>query len=131
MNKHVVETIGLPVVGPEEDYFRGTNCMESYGMSSILRPAGCEEIGWATVTSFEYPGDHRWEEYVEAYRRETGRQFPPLYRVKITVEAEQVPEEESDRYWKDVQERHVKEEALLKDNEDEEPAVQDEGKATS
>lgn len=36
---------------------------------------------------------------VDAYRNSTGRKWPPVYRVKIVTEAEEVSAEETEKYW--------------------------------
>ena len=36
---------------------------------------------------------------VAEFRSQTGRKWPPVYRVKITTEAEEVSEEETERFW--------------------------------
>jgi hypothetical protein len=103
MKRHEVETTGFPIVGPEEDYFSGTKPMECHGISSLLRGAGCEAIEWQVASAFGYPGEKTWAKYVSDYRKQTGRKFPPLFKVKITIEAEQVPDSESNKYWEEMQ----------------------------
>ena len=39
----------------------------------------------------------------EYYRKETGRQYPPLFRFHITVEADELPAEEVAAYWEGQQ----------------------------
>lgn len=37
---------------------------------------------------------------IEKYRRESGRQYPPVYRAKLRIEAEALSDEETEAYWK-------------------------------
>ena len=107
MGKHTIETTGIPVSGYEEDFFLGIKPMESHSMCSILQAAGIDSISWTDETAFGYPGEEMWEEHVKDYRKTTGRQYPPLFKVKLVVEAEKLPDEESDKYWMDQQKRYL------------------------
>ena len=108
MSKYEAEAMGFPVVGPEEDYFHGTKPMEVFGISDLFRGAGCEAIAWQTASAFGFPGEKNWDKRASDYRKETGRKFPPLFKVKITIEAEKVPDSESDGYWEGIQAAYLK-----------------------
>ena len=43
--------------------------------------------------------DREWQQMRAEYRQGTGRQYPPLYRVHIRIEAEPLSDEEAKTYW--------------------------------
>jgi hypothetical protein len=71
---------------------------------AVQGAAGVESPPASVLSAAEFAetpyDDHRcWSEQLDAYRTETGRQWPPVYRVRVRVEAEALPEEEIARYW--------------------------------
>lgn len=40
------------------------------------------------------------KESIVFYRQHFGRQYPPVYRVKFTIDAEEISFEEAEKYWK-------------------------------
>jgi hypothetical protein len=118
MGKYEVSVKGFHVAGPEEDYLHvvrsdsGTSLLRarrrtayeaSIGACSLLRSAtGDDAIGWDEAVAFDYGGvGESWGKAVASYRERTGRQFPALYKVKISVEAEPLPEDEVAAYWEE------------------------------
>lgn len=62
--------------------------------------------GWSTYEAFmdEGTGDHErayFKRLRQAYREQTGRDFPPLFKVKLTIEAEELPEAEAKAWWEE------------------------------
>jgi hypothetical protein len=45
-------------------------------------------------------GGAYFDETLSQYREHAKRQFPPLYRIKVTIEAEPIPDEKSDGLWR-------------------------------
>lgn len=56
--------------------------------------------------------------FVERYRAETGRKYPPVYRVKVQTEVEEVSAEDAERYWLDRAEKQKWWKAAEKDDVD-------------
>jgi len=44
--------------------------------------------------------DGYWTEYIASYRKTSGRQYPPVYQVRIRVEASRLSDEDIEKYWK-------------------------------
>lgn len=100
MGKFEFEATGVPVVSPDEDYFK---CPDGYmSMTKLLQSAGADPVDGSVVTAFGYMDednyDEFWREYVDDYRK-TGRENPPLYRVKISVTVELLPEDIAKAHW--------------------------------
>lgn len=80
------------------------------GVLRMVRAAGAEFVSDSHVFGFENVGspdngssDEWVNEKVADYRAETGREHPPLYRVRVVVEAEPVSDEEAAAYWRGVE----------------------------
>jgi len=107
MNKFEIEKEGIAITGPEEDYFQitnGNNEEFNIAISDLLEPVNVPIINWDTISAFELIGteshtDEFWNSKVNEYREETGREFPPIYKVKFIVEAEPLSEEETKKFW--------------------------------
>ena len=97
------------------------------GAVSLSREAGAESIRYGTMSAFEslhrenrcnsenldfqneeekkeYEEDfkknlQRWNKYVVDYREKSKRQYPKIYKFKISVEAEELSEEEIEKLW--------------------------------
>lgn len=98
-----VEGVCVPVCGEEDNYlefFPRTNEDLSGGITNILRKANAEPTEWSIVAAFESSKPPRWGPVVDKYRTETGRSYPPLYRVRIHVVVEDVGAEEAEKLWK-------------------------------
>ncbi len=68
--------------------------------SSVLAAMDCERSPWS---------DRYWVSATQRYREESGRRYPPVYRVRIRVEAEELPEAEAEAYWTQRQARYSEE----------------------
>jgi hypothetical protein len=100
MNKEL-ELIGVPVGGPEEDYLltseeQGPNSLLS--MTGLLSQAGARRITWQEATAFETPDSEHFAVYKNNYLEYHGR-VPRVYKIKLTVEVEELSEEESQKFW--------------------------------
>lgn len=49
---------------------------------------------------FWFPTLPIYDGAIEKYRQESGRQYPPVYRIKLRIEAEALSDEETEAYWK-------------------------------
>lgn len=102
--KYEIEVRGVPVSGYEENYLSVPGG-DSLGMCGLLRRGGAESIDDSAHSAFGYLHDHDpgqrefWGPYIAEYRRESGRDFPPLYRIRFAVEVEKLPDAESDAFW--------------------------------
>jgi hypothetical protein len=87
--------------GYDEDYLKFDGSDDDVvGMTETVEAAaGLKSPDWSTMTAFENRDSPRWKSYIEAYRKTTGRQWPPVYRVTIQIEAEALPEDEVEQYW--------------------------------
>jgi len=97
-----VEGVCMPVCGEEESYlqfFSKEHRAES--ITSILSKAGAPPTGWRLANALELPNEEYFSTIVEQYRTESGRTYPPLYRVRIHVVVEDVDAEETAKLWKE------------------------------
>lgn len=99
MKKHAeLDLTGISVIGYEEDYLSTTE-KGSIGVSGIVDLVGVENVSWSHAVAFEYPGSKSWLGETEEYRKLTGRTRPPVYRMKIVVEAEELTDAEAEAWW--------------------------------
>jgi len=114
----VVEGACTPVSGYEEDYlvFFSQDQDENVGCCDLMERAGVELLDHSALQAFRYEkvdeaerfdGNLMWAEAREEYRKETGRQYPPLYRVRIEVKAERIPDDEAEKIWKAYAKRYA------------------------
>jgi hypothetical protein len=111
MAEAVLDGVCVPVSGEEDnylDFFGKTAGEESIlGVCGLMRMAGAVSTDWSEATAFDMAllaepdeyGSSFWKKQREEYQQREGRKFPPLYRVKIKVEVEQVPDEEAEKLW--------------------------------
>lgn len=97
-NKHEVQGVFVPVSGQEENFLLALHQGATDDVSATSLFPGVSPLREHIANAFEEP--LFWPEEVEAYRREKGRKYPPAYRVKISVEWEQVPDEEAEALWR-------------------------------
>lgn len=110
------EGIVLPESGYEEDFLHiGDPPGQDYiGAVGMIEKAAGTEVPGGVNSSFEYEHndeDGFWTSGRDEYRNESGRQYPPVYRVRIQVEAEQCSDEETAEYWAQYQRRYDRSEA--------------------
>ena len=101
MGVYDLEGTGLAVSGYEEDYLDfGPGFV---GITDLVtRAAGVGSPDWSVLTAFEYcdsPASENWQETADGYRLSTGRKWPPVYRVRIHIEAEELSPDEADAWW--------------------------------
>ncbi len=102
--------IGLAICGEEEDYIsfvigdgedNYNDCRyRSVGASDLIKKAsGIVGYDNSIPFAFDAPawGDH--QEFIAQWREETGLKWPRLCHIKITVEAEPLTAEETERIW--------------------------------
>lgn len=104
---HIAEVEGLclAVIGYEEDYL---DFIETETRSSGLRGINSFIPEELRVNSSETPAFERvgsdwdepmWAEHRKEYIERTGRQLPPLLKVKVRVEVVEASAEETAAYW--------------------------------
>lgn len=97
MNHYTVEGYGFTASGVEEDWVEIGGTRES--ICSLLARVGVDDITWQLAWAMENPEE-------EVYRRDSiqrelnGKEHPPAYRIRITVEAEQLTDEQAAAFWK-------------------------------
>jgi hypothetical protein len=105
---------GVFVLGGEDDLDlrRGTGVT----VSDLAAAVGAEVCAEEDFDSFLFDGvfggragGDDWTTYREAYARRSGRALPRVYRVKVTVECEALPDDEAGRWWDERQGRRVTE----------------------
>lgn len=107
MKTHTVEGIGVAIYGEEENYLYLEE-KDSVAVSDLFEKAGaetvyshlehafdCQDVSWKD----EEFGGRSITKTVAEYRAQSGRHYPPVYRVKLTIELEEIPEEESNAFW--------------------------------
>ena len=110
MGKIVKEGVCLPVYGYEEDYLDFIDeTRTAIGVSSLVREAGGLPTEWTQGWAFEREGTE-WDDAMgiearEEFRKLHNRTLPPLYRIKITVELEEMPAEFIESYWENQRNR--------------------------
>jgi hypothetical protein len=74
------------------------------GITKLAELAGVEPLPETDANAFEQISQPDPIEYrrtkVDDYRKENKRKYPPVYRFKITIEAEEVSEDQAEAYWK-------------------------------
>jgi hypothetical protein len=103
MRRHEIIGTGVAIRDYEDD--RLALDVGHAGITSIARAAGVETIRYGTNCAFEYAGTAaddeatRWQHDVDVYRASAGRQFPPVYRFRVVLEAEELSEDEARAWW--------------------------------
>lgn len=108
---NTVEGQGVAIQGHEEDFLEFMTDYPSdgsvYGMSDLLKTVGVDPISWFMLHHFEEEHvKNDWEdleirkhENIKEFREQTGEQFPTLYKIRISVEAEELSTEEINKFW--------------------------------
>lgn len=74
-----------------------------FGISKLVEKAiGVEVPNESDIWCFDSNdvGSEENKERIAFYRQHFERQFPPVYRVKFTVDAEEISLEEAEKFWK-------------------------------
>lgn len=98
----IFEVRGIPVSGYEEDYLLMDE-QNVIGMTRLLTQQGLQKISWQEATSFERREDDlddHFLEYRKQYISRTGRNHPPVYKIRFEIKAVQLSEEEAEEFWK-------------------------------
>ena len=92
----VLEGIGVPVSGPEEDYVELDT--RYCGITSILGACGAEVTSWDVMTAWKYnQGEHHDDEQWAEIRATHPRPRP--IRIRVVAYIEPVTDEEADAWW--------------------------------
>jgi hypothetical protein len=98
----LLEVNGLPVSGHEENYLL-TDDHQTIAMSQLLARQGIKAISWQEATAFERreddPDDY-FLKYRQQYNLRSGRKFPPVYKIKFNITAEQLSDKDAEEFWK-------------------------------
>lgn len=106
--KYETELLGFPVIGHEEDYIRGLEPLAGFGVSQLIEKAtGMDPASWSESTAFEYPTEKQWKREIKSYRKRTGRKYPPIFKMKFSVQAEKLPEAKISAYWRGVEKKYI------------------------
>ena len=100
-----------PRSGPEENYLRSSsNPDDSFGIVELVEEAVPTSIpDWSVYIATELEGDTYWDPRLSAYRKESGRKWPPVYHIRIELHAEELSTAEIERYWRNKQREAKKE----------------------
>jgi len=103
-----VTITGVTVHGPEEDYILSDN-NNGFGICALLSKAGIESIKWQESVAFEGNNTDTFLNYKEKYQKETGNEFPPVYKIFFMINKEQLSDEETRQFWKKFQDERTNE----------------------
>jgi hypothetical protein len=95
-HEKTVEGIGHVIGDWETSHVRMGG--ELHSLSSLLHAAGTEVLRESEESGFMFRGLD-WADDRAEYHKRTQRGLPRVYRLKITVEAETLSEEEGEAYW--------------------------------
>jgi hypothetical protein len=103
-----IEGIGVPVGNEEGDCIVFDDYNLPNTITSLLEAAGAECVHSHLEHALNCIGHKDYDEVlagrsnkkdVEAYRAESGRQYPKVYRIKIIAELEELPDDECEAFW--------------------------------
>jgi hypothetical protein len=101
LNSHQsLDVIGVPVTGYESDYLLLSN-QDILGICSLLKTQGVqsisaqEELGFQSLESNLYT-----KKYRDQYKEKNGKEFPPVYKFELNINAIELSEEEASEFWK-------------------------------
>ncbi len=131
MKKIEKEIIAIPVAGWDSSYLATTekdkpNYFDYLSFISLMEEAGVPNTLESTFESFrrffkfkdgELPSlQQETQEEMKLFREKNKSNFPKLFKIKFTIETEELSDEESDRIWENNME--FEKEQYLKDVED-------------
>jgi hypothetical protein len=101
MNLYEREGVGVPVTSPDDDYLFLFDGWQSLRMTDVLSAVGAEVLNEFVLNALQNPPWSQPEEWQAALKeyRASGRDFPPLYRVRLRVEVEPIPKEQLRDHW--------------------------------
>jgi hypothetical protein len=102
MGRVTIDGVGIAVHGHDDDYIELDE--QDLGIANlVIQAAGVGSPAANVLSAFKYDGTQGeggvWHEFVATYRQESGREWPPVYRVRIAVEAEALSDEECAAWW--------------------------------
>jgi hypothetical protein len=107
MGRYEISGIGLPI-GDEEISLVKMFDGESSNICGLLGKAGAESTEYylANGPLSHHPDDRDQSDdnAIADFRLESGRQYPPVYRIKIVIDVEELSEAETEAAWKAQQE---------------------------
>lgn len=102
MKRHSIETIGFTVCDSDEDALRRSHdeLPRHLGMSDLLALVDVDPLHGVCAGAFETADlSPTGVTIADGYRANSGRPCPPVYRVRIVVEAEPLSDAESLAWW--------------------------------
>jgi hypothetical protein len=96
VNKYITEGYGFTAAGPEDDWIEIDG--EKEGICGLMSRVGVEHIAWQLAWAMEDPEGEFGTRYKDKIDQLGGN--PPAYRIRITVEAEQLTNEQAAAFWK-------------------------------
>lgn len=108
MKTKTIEGTGVVIWNEECDYLSLDDINTPSTLGRIFEAAGSENVhSHLEHALLGIDGKHYDEKFagrsnkddVEAYRAESGRQYPQVYRIKVSVELEELPDDECEAFW--------------------------------
>lgn len=97
-----MDAVGVPCAGHEGSSLYLGSRSDSVGMATVARQAGLDLVNEFHACAFELKGyDDRWEDEIADYRAESGREYPPVYRMHLTLSAEPLTDTEARKFWEE------------------------------
>lgn len=102
MKTRVIEGVCAPVAGEDDNLLL---FLEAAPRSLSATDLISEEnrVPYQLAVAYEHADDPRFNKYIHGYERDTGRKSPPAYRIKITVEVEELSDDEAAEAWRSIQ----------------------------
>lgn len=120
MGKSVVDVTGVPETGPDANVLHLEEDLVILGICEIVKQAGAVSVDSSTAYAFEesfgspkndaadssmvteHKKKHRKRNasLVSEYRDRTGRNFPPVYRIRIETTVDELGPKECEEYWR-------------------------------
>ena len=108
MKTTTTEGIGVVIYNEEGDYISFDHGQYSSSIGDIFEAAGAENVHSHLEHALHCIGGKYYDrvmlgsspkQEVEAYRAETGRQYPKVYRIKVSVELDELADAETAAFW--------------------------------
>jgi hypothetical protein len=106
-HEFAIEGRCLAVSGHEDNYLDFIDGQRSLGITGLVPPDLV--VDWSEATAFgrdendDYAG---WANARAEFKQRTGRELPPVLKVKITAEVVEASAEETAAYWAGVRARY-------------------------
>jgi hypothetical protein len=102
MGRYSISGVCIPIGGYDTDHIEFGDDLVG-ACSLIERATGVEHVDWSLATAFEMEkgeNDEFWGHYITGFR-ESGKKYPPAFKARISVEAEQLQGDELEKFWED------------------------------